>query len=75
MISGRVLRTTAIGVREHVLVGVHGILLEPHRVQLREELVGETRLAQEPQPLAGVVDEQEPLELVADALDAHDLEA
>ena len=36
-------------VREHVLVGVDRVLLEPHRVELGQELVGELGLAEEPE--------------------------
>ena len=61
-------------VREHVLVRVDRVLLEPHRVELGEELVGEAGLGEEPQPGARVVDEQQLRQLVADALGAHDLE-
>ena len=61
-------------VREHVLVGVDRILLEAHAVELGQELVAELGLGEEPQARAGVVDQQELRELVADALRAHDLE-
>ena len=55
-------------------MGVDGILLEAHRVQLRQELVGEPGLAEHPQPRRRVVDQQQALQLVADPLDADDLE-
>ena len=46
------------GVREHVLVRVDRVLLEPHLVELGQELVGEAGLGEEPQARARVVDEQ-----------------
>ena len=62
------------GVGEHVLVPVDGILLEPQRRQLGQELVGQTRLHEEPETLAGLLDDEEPVELVPDALSGNDLQ-
>ena len=55
-------------------MAVHRVLLEPHEVELGEELVGEAGLDEEPQTRGGVVDEQQLRQLVADALRADDLE-
>ena len=63
------------GVGEHVLVAVHGILLEAHGVELGQELVGEPGRREEPQARARIVDQQELGQLVTDALRADDLEA
>ena len=61
-------------VGQHVLVAVDRILLEAHRRQLGEELVGQTGVDDEPQAGGRVVDHEQLVELVADALGRHDLE-
>jgi len=38
-------------VRQHVLVPVHGVLFESESRQLREELVGQPGVHEEPQPV------------------------
>ena len=53
---------------------VDRILLQPHPVELGQELVGEAGLGEEPESGARVVDEEELRQLVTDALGAHDLE-
>ena len=63
------------GVSQHVLVAVDGILLEAESRQLGQELVGQARLDEEPQALAGLADDEKLVELVADAFGRHDLEA
>jgi hypothetical protein len=62
------------GVGEHVLVTVDRIVLESHRGQLGQELLGEAGVDEEPQAGGGVVDRDELVELVADAFGRHDLE-
>ena len=62
-------------VRQHVLVAMDRVVLESHRRQLRQELVGETGVDQEPQSGRRVVDDHQLVELVADALGRHDLES
>ena len=73
--AGRTFSTTAIVWREHVLVAVDRIVLEAHRRQLGQELIGEPGVDEEPQPGRRVVDRDQLVELVADALGRHDLQA
>ena len=61
-------------VGEHVLVAVDRVLLEPQRRQLGQELLGEPGVDEEPQPGRRVVDDDQLVELVADALGRHDLQ-
>ena len=44
------------------------ILLESHRRQLRQELAGESRIDEEEQTLGGMIDHDQFVELVANAL-------
>ena len=53
---------------------VDGILLEPHRVELGEELVGELGLAEQPQARGRILGQQQLRELVANPLGTDDLE-
>ena len=59
-------------VREHVLVSVDRVLLEPHRIQLGQELVGEAGVGDQPESRRRVVGQQQLRQLVADALRADD---
>ncbi len=55
-------------------MAVDRIVLEAQRRQLREELLGQTGVDQEPQPGRRVVDGDQLVELVADAFRRDDLE-
>ena len=54
---------------------VDRILFESHRGDLGQELVDQRGVDQEPQPGRWVVDDQQLVELVADALGRNDLES
>ena len=56
-------------------MAVDRVLLEPHGGQLGEELLGQAGVDREPQPGARTLQLDELVELVADALGRHDLEA
>ena len=62
------------GVGQHVLVAVDGVLLQAEGRQLGQELVGQARLDEEPQAPARLLDDQQLVELIADALGGDDLE-
>ncbi len=53
---------------------VERVLLEAHRAELGQELVGETSLDEEPQPRARILDQQQLRQLVANSLGTDDLE-
>ena len=55
-------------------MAVDGVLLEAHLGELGQEAVDEAGVGQEPEAGAGVVDHDELVELVADALGRHDVE-
>ena len=61
-------------VRQHVLVTMDRVVLEPHRRQLRQEVLGEAGLVDEEQAGRRMVEREQLVELVADALAGHDLE-
>ena len=63
------------GVTEDVLVTMDRIVLEAQRRKLREELLRQSGVDEEPQPGRRVVDRDQLVELVADALRRDDLEA
>ena len=60
------------GVAEHVLVAVDRVVLEAQRRQLGQEVLGEAGVDEEPQAGRRSVDDDELVELVADALGGHD---
>ena len=62
-------------VAEDVLVAVDRIVLEAQRRQLRQEVLGEPGVDEEPQPGGGVVDHHQLVELGPHPLGGHDLEA
>ena len=59
---------------EHVLVPVDRVVLEAQRRQLGEEVLGEAGVDEEPQPRRRTVDDDQLVELVADALGRDDLQ-
>ena len=63
------------GVAEHVLVAVDRIVLEAQRRQLGQEVLGEAGVDEEPQPGRRAVDDDQLVQLVADALRRHDRQA
>ena len=63
------------GVGQHVLVAVDRVLLERQGRQLGQELLGQAGVDQEPQPVARVFDHHQLVQLVADPLVGHDLQA
>jgi hypothetical protein len=50
------------------------IVLETHRRQLGQELVGQSGVDEEPEPDGGMVDDEQLVEFVTDAFGRHDLE-
>ena len=62
------------GVGEHVLVAVDRVLFESEGGQLREELLGEPGLHEEPEALRGVVHHEQLVELVPHPLVGDDVE-
>ncbi len=61
-------------VGQHVLVSVDRIVLQPHVRQLGEELIRQPGVDQEPEPIGGMVHDDQLVEFVTDALRRHDLE-
>jgi hypothetical protein len=49
-----------------------GILLQAHGRKLREEVLRQARVHQEPEPLRGMIDHDELVELVPDPFSRHD---
>ena len=73
LVGGRVL-DDGDRVRQHVLVAMDRVLLQRQSRQLGQELVGQSGLDQEPQPRTRAVDDEELVELHADALRRHDVQ-
>ena len=62
-------------VMQHVLVLVHGILLELQRRQLRQELLGQTGRDHQLEPARGRLGQEQLRELLVDPLGGDDLES
>ena len=63
------------GVGKDVLVALDRVLLEGERGKLGNELLGEPRVDEEPEALGGHREDEQLVQLVADALSGDDLEA
>ena len=59
---------------QHIFVTVNRVVLEPHQREFRHELIGEASVVQEPEALGRMVDGDQLVELVTDALGRHDLQ-
>ena len=61
--------------RQHVFVPMNRIVFKLHRRQFGQKLIGQTVLDQKPQASSRMVNDHQLVELVANPLSRHDLQA